>query len=858
MTCWDILQIEPTLNQKLIKCAYAKLLQAYHPEEDPVGFQKLRVAFEEALEKSKYLDSQSCPNKVMPHGRETSAKKKSGGNEQQEHASWRLLENNADAASEGSRWVDEPEVLAQQRMARIADLYADFSRRVDRVQWQEIFADLRRWPVDARLLLSFSLFAFLGQNPWVPPFVWALAQELFDWRAVQIDLNKRFPETMVDAVFWRIDNCRWMPGYDSVPIIPLVDYDTYLYHREHAAHAIIRADLEKAESHLARASSLLPGDCQLQRLAIHSRLMAGDNPSALARSETLTRDHPDDLDGRLQHACLLLANGRASAALGAFQAMLGNAPDNTAGLIGLARSHMALGNLFEAQRLLEAALDRCPDHVEAHMELLRVCHRLTSRSLAELGNQSPSANLLLRIAEAYFGSGMYPQAEKIIADHIHQVVESDVYLLWARIWDRLEQPQKAVALFDQARQIAEQNGENQYNILIHRGIFHYNRDAFQLAIADLERAREMSLPVIDTRVWYYLADAYYQTNAFDQSIQHFNVLIDADDSEPSCYLYRGCAHFGKQDFASALKDFQEALQREYYCSARLWIGKCHVEMKQYDQALAAFDDAEAFEPDSGELFHYRARCAFERGDARGARPHIDRSLALDPENLSSQRLAGYIYDALGDESRAMACFKMYLKQPQAGPMNGVWAAHYCLARNKIGEAVKYLEPMLETEEKSWTLLALADVLSKQGKWKRALGYTEKYFETVERSAEEIDEIAFFLRGKLKYIFYWNRPRESLPDLHQACELEACDMAFYYLSLAYFDLRDLPNCETFARAALSRDPSNPDFGKLVEGIERFKRFGWLRQKLISEKAIKLWEQTQAEPWYCVGDFGDLGF
>jgi tetratricopeptide (TPR) repeat protein len=251
------------------------------------------------------------------------------------------------------------------------------------------------------------------------------------------------------------------------------------------------------------------------------------------------------------------------------------------------------------------------------------------------------------------------------------MTDSDVYLLWARIWDRLGQPDRVMALFDQSQHIAEENGENQYSILVHRGIFHYNRDAFGLAVEDLERARDMSLPVIDTRVWYYLADAYYQTDAIDPSIEHFNALIGADDSEPTYCLFRGCVYYGKQDYTSALEDFQTSLQREYYSSARLWVAKCFVEMKQYDPALAALDEAMAFDPGCGEIFYYRARCAFECGDAEGARADIDRSLALNPDDVAPQRLAGYIYDALGDEKRAMEFFGMYLKQPQSSPTNGL-------------------------------------------------------------------------------------------------------------------------------------------------------------------------------------------
>ena len=40
-SCWEILGIEPTQDQKNIKRAYARLSRTRHPEDDPEEFRKL-------------------------------------------------------------------------------------------------------------------------------------------------------------------------------------------------------------------------------------------------------------------------------------------------------------------------------------------------------------------------------------------------------------------------------------------------------------------------------------------------------------------------------------------------------------------------------------------------------------------------------------------------------------------------------------------------------------------------------------------------------------------------------------------------------------------------------------------------
>ena len=50
--CWEILGIQPISDKKLIKRAYAKQLKKYQPEDDPQGFQRLREAYETAINKA--------------------------------------------------------------------------------------------------------------------------------------------------------------------------------------------------------------------------------------------------------------------------------------------------------------------------------------------------------------------------------------------------------------------------------------------------------------------------------------------------------------------------------------------------------------------------------------------------------------------------------------------------------------------------------------------------------------------------------------------------------------------------------------------------------------------------------------
>ncbi len=65
VTFWGVLGIEPTVDPRRIKKAYASRLKRVHPEDDPEGFQIIRSAYEAALSWAKdYVDER--PNEDLP------------------------------------------------------------------------------------------------------------------------------------------------------------------------------------------------------------------------------------------------------------------------------------------------------------------------------------------------------------------------------------------------------------------------------------------------------------------------------------------------------------------------------------------------------------------------------------------------------------------------------------------------------------------------------------------------------------------------------------------------------------------------------------------------------------------------
>ncbi|MDX9682050.1 J domain-containing protein [Pseudomonas protegens] len=58
MSCWTLLGLPATADTRTIKRHYARLLKQTRPDEDPVAFQRLREAYESALEQARWLGMQ--------------------------------------------------------------------------------------------------------------------------------------------------------------------------------------------------------------------------------------------------------------------------------------------------------------------------------------------------------------------------------------------------------------------------------------------------------------------------------------------------------------------------------------------------------------------------------------------------------------------------------------------------------------------------------------------------------------------------------------------------------------------------------------------------------------------------------
>lgn len=193
MNFWDILEIEPTTDTVVIKKAYAEKLKLHHPEDDPEGFQRVRQAYESALNYAKYMKRNT--------GLKTDELviEQSNRNFQIQHH----VVNFEQVVSENANNVTIE--LIEQFMNKVEVIYNSSRLRKDINQWKVLLENEAYWNLDLKKQLSYRMLNFLQehyQDPKnkLPTKAWRMLNEHFFWFEQKKKKNSHFSVNFVDYI----------------------------------------------------------------------------------------------------------------------------------------------------------------------------------------------------------------------------------------------------------------------------------------------------------------------------------------------------------------------------------------------------------------------------------------------------------------------------------------------------------------------------------------------------------------------------------------------------------------------------------------------------------------------------------
>ncbi len=217
MSCWDVLGIQETNDQEVIREAYLKKLPQVHPEEDPKGFQLLRSAMEEAVRAAMEMER----------------------------------ENDEDVKE--TDMMDSREIRSFLR--EVQELYRDFERRILPGQWKELLSCGVCQDLETQKEAGWALIGFLIKHFHIPHSCFAVMDQVFGWTETREELSEHFPDGFVRFLMDRIeveDSFR----YDKTLLRDDFDYDQFFEAYFELRTAVGEKNRERVEKALGQIESM--------------------------------------------------------------------------------------------------------------------------------------------------------------------------------------------------------------------------------------------------------------------------------------------------------------------------------------------------------------------------------------------------------------------------------------------------------------------------------------------------------------------------------------------------------------------------------------------------------------------------
>ena len=169
---------------------------------------------------------------------------------------------------------------------------------------------------------------------------------------------------------------------------------------------------------------------------------------------------------------------------------------------------------------------------------------------------------------------------------------------------RLKEPDLALADYNAALNIQADAPV----VLTNRAWIYMSRSRYDAALADLNRAVELSPPALAARARYYRGFTFFKLKDYPAATSDLDEAVKIEPNGPDPYLTRGELEQAQQQYDAALRDFDE-FSKHAPRNPRGLIGRGSVleATGRSKEALLAYESAVALEPANAQAIAARDR-----------------------------------------------------------------------------------------------------------------------------------------------------------------------------------------------------------------------------------------------------------
>ncbi len=285
---------------------------------------------------------------------------------------------------------------------------------------------------------------------------------------------------------------------------------------------------------------------------------------------------------------------------------------------------------------------------------------------------------LLKRAWEYFTMDKYDDALNDLNALIELNPKAGMYVLRAKIYEKLGDNENALADYDKAIELKPDYSSAYENRQLLLNKMHPDRkpvDIFDLMSqaddfnenGNYERAINVYTEILEAEpnyqdAWFRRGNTYFNLRQYERAIADYDKAVELKPNDASAYNNRGVAYENLKQYERAIADYTKAVELnpkdKLYLKNR---GDGYRALKNYSHAIEDYTQVLNLDPKNQKAYFYRAWCYDDLGDYSKALDDLNKVLKLNPNYADAYNNRGVVYQKLGDLKKSLADFDKALE-----------------------------------------------------------------------------------------------------------------------------------------------------------------------------------------------------
>ena len=642
---WNILGINKTEDEDLVKSAYREKLVNVNPEDDPEGFKELRKAYEDAIIHIQELQKEKTFTEF-------------------------------DDLDDIGKWMKKAE-----------EIYFNFPDRISLDKWRELLSDDICIALDTVEIVQERLLAFFMDNYYLPHKVWTLIDERFDIMEDRERLYEEFPKNFIDFLCNSIFYEDFLDFYLFVGP-ELGEYDDYIRHYFRVKDMLDYNELEGIEKEIEIMKNNAIYHPYEDVEVVRHYLKLGKDKYAEEIIIELGNKYPNSDYITLYAGEVSFQIGEISRAKEYYEKLLERTPNHYSAKLGLGKCFLAEKEYLKAKEWFLDMLYVFSGDQNASNQMMKANEYLIESYKEQLDENPDDFEALVELGWCLYQNHKFDDTINLLEGVDIPEDNKPLYNnLMGRTYLSVNNYEKAYPLLlawvDDLEKIEDDGSEETAKRLRNFGYSYYT---VAIALSNIKEQNEENLKEVlnylekaiqnekdeNNKLLYmnYKAQTFLRYENNEECIDICDEIIKRASDYYPAYLFRQEAYYNMERYQDVIDDYYNAVNIEpgYYMPYLLAIKTFHL-FGKYEDCLDIIKRAEDNGINNEEIKLYKVRALRQTLDTIAEVREQAYKLVLDlkDEHVKNDYKEEFYLDILYAE--ADVCVAMYEFQDALNAMN---------------------------------------------------------------------------------------------------------------------------------------------------------------------------------------------